>query len=130
MLSVTSQAGAVSSPLSLTIGDASSHQESDSPSVESASPIVDMERKRAVPHVYRDFTNVPDSGGYIRRKTGGVTQPFPDKLHEMLAHVQEPDVVAWLPHGRAFIVRKPKEFTNRIMPRFFRQTKLTSFQRQ
>ena len=87
-------------------------------------------RKRGVPHIYRDFTNVPDATGYIRKKTGGVTQPFPEKLHEMLDQVAEPSVVGWLPHGRAFIVRKPKEFTSQIMPKFFRQTKLTSFQRQ
>jgi hypothetical protein len=87
-------------------------------------------RKRGVPHIYRDFTNVPDATGYVRKKTGGVTQPFPEKLHEMLDQVTEPSVVGWLPHGRAFIVRKPKEFTAQIMPKFFRQTKLTSFQRQ
>ncbi len=87
-------------------------------------------RKRGVPHIYRDFTNVPDTSGYVRKKTGGVTQPFPEKLHEMLDQVDEPNMVGWLPHGRAFIVRKPKEFTAQIMPKFFRQSKLTSFQRQ
>jgi len=87
-------------------------------------------RKRGVPHIYRDYTNVPDTAGYVRKKTGGVTQPFPEKLHEMLDNVNKPAIVGWLPHGRAFIVRKPTEFTAQIMPKFFRQTKLTSFQRQ
>jgi hypothetical protein len=128
---VTPPAGAVPSPSSPTIEDASSHQGPESPSsLSTSSPSLKTARKRGVPHVYRDYTNEPDSSGYIRRKTGGVIQPFPDKLHEMLGNVHEPDVVTWLPHGRAFIVRKPKEFTTRIMPRFFRQTKLTSFQRQ
>lgn len=87
-------------------------------------------RKKSVPHVYRDFSSVTDTTGYVRKKTGGVTQPFPEKLHEMLDQEEEERIVGWLPHGRAFLVRKPKEFTEIVMPKFFRQTKLTSFQRQ
>jgi len=91
--------------------------------------------KHNIPHVYHDYAHVPDSIGFVRKKTGGVTQPFPEKLYEMLANESSPEgdpnsVVSWLPHGRAFIVRKPKLFTSRIMPTYFRQTKLTSFQRQ
>lgn len=92
---------------------------------------------RGVPHVYHDFANVPDAVGYVRKKTGGVTQPFPEKLHELLEMESTPNfaqdltaIVGWLPHGRAFLVRKPKEFTRDVMPKYFRQTKLTSFQRQ
>lgn len=74
-------------------------------------------RKRGVPHVYRDYSNVPDAAGYVRKKTGGVTQPFPEKLHEMLEQENEPSIVSWLPHGRAFLVRKPKHFTSIVMPK-------------
>ena len=35
-----------------------------------------------------------------------------------------------MPHGRAFIVKKPKVFTTNILPRFFKQTKYLSFTRQ
>jgi HSF-type DNA-binding len=94
-----------------------------------------QQQHRGVPHVYHDFANIPDSVGYVRKKTGGVTQPFPEKLHELLEKESTPDfhqnvqaIVGWLPHGRAFLVRKPKEFTRDIMPKYFRQTKLTSFQ--
>ncbi|GAX27452.1 heat shock transcription factor, other eukaryote [Fistulifera solaris] len=88
--------------------------------------------KRGVPHIYHDYSNIPDSIGYVRKKTGGVTQPFPEKLHEMLEAVEEDSrrIVFWLEHGRAFLVQKPKEFTTEIMPKFFKQSKLTSFQRQ
>lgn len=113
------------SPSSSSLGSPSS-----SMPMGSNSPTSKTARKRGVPHIYRDFTNIPDTAGYVRKKTGGVTQPFPEKLHEMLDQVNEPSLVAWLPHGRAFIVRKPKEFTAQIMPKYFRQTKLTSFQRQ
>ncbi len=82
-----------------------------------------------VPHVYHDYINqglwndVDDENDttFIRKKTGGVSQPFPEKLHEMLTTVEqtnEKDIVTWLPHGRAFIVRKPKEFTDYIMPKY------------
>jgi hypothetical protein len=117
---------AAASPTTLSVGSPSSRTSSHG----NSSPTSKTVRKRGVPHIYRDFTAVPDMAGYVRKKTGGVTQPFPEKLHEMLDNVNEPNVVGWLPHGRAFIVRKPKEFTSRIMPKFFRQTKLTSFQRQ
>lgn len=111
-------------------------------SVASAAAAVAMQQQhqqhhRGVPHVYHDFASIPDSVGYVRKKTGGVTQPFPEKLHELLEKESTPDfhenvqaIVGWLPHGRAFLVRKPKEFTRDIMPKYFRQTKLTSFQRQ
>ncbi|KAL7574229.1 hypothetical protein ACA910_012485 [Epithemia clementina (nom. ined.)] len=97
--------------------------------------LVSTGKPRGVPHVYHDFAQVRGPGpAFVRKKTGGVTQPFPEKLHEMLDHEANDDpstaIVSWLPHGRAFIVRKPKEFTTQIMPKYFRQTKLTSFQRQ
>ena len=53
----------------------------------------------------------------IRKKTGGVTTPFPEKLYDMLEAETPSDIVSWLPHGRAFIVRRPKDFTERIMPK-------------
>jgi len=84
------------------------------------------------PHVYHDFSLVPDTAEYSRKKTGGVSTPFPEKLMEMLSRESRMNssIVSWLPHGRAFIVRKPKEFSQKIMHRYFRQTKITSFQRQ
>eukprot|EP00804_Cyclotella_cryptica_P019519 CCRYP_006667-RA/>CCRYP_006667-RA protein AED:0.06 eAED:0.06 QI:474/1/1/1/1/1/2/1893/812 len=113
-------------------------------------------------HVYHDYANLPDTAPIlplshgaaatvattanndesspshpststiVRKKTGGVSQPFPEKLMSMLDNEtrHRPEVVSWLPHGRAFLVRKPKVFTSEIMPEYFRQSKLTSFQRQ
>jgi hypothetical protein len=76
--------------------------------------------KKGVPHVYHDFSNIPDVLGVVRKKTGGVTQPFPEKLHTMLDNDDDPSTVGWLPHGRAFLVRKPAEFTTQIMPKYVR----------
>mmetsp|Transcript_33737 Transcript_33737/g.48843 ORF Transcript_33737/g.48843 Transcript_33737/m.48843 type:complete len:601 (-) Transcript_33737:319-2121(-) len=98
--------------------------------VKSKNNVQSSEKKR-VPHVYHDYGQVPDNN-FVRKKTGGVTQPFPEKLMEMLDKEggRNAHIVCWLPHGRAFIVRKPQEFTTVIMSRYFRQTKITSFQRQ
>lgn len=67
------------------------------------------------------------------RARGGVTAPFPLKLHRLLETAEKEqvsDIVSWLPHGRAFIVRKSKEFVSQVLPKVFKQSKLTSFQRQ
>ena len=71
--------------------------------------------------VVRDMT--PGKNGVQKRARvhrGGVSQPFPEKLHYMLSRVDSEglsDIVSWQPHGRCFIVRKPKEFVTEIMPR-------------
>lgn len=79
--------------------------------------------------VYNDYSEVPDSA-VVRKKTGGgVVKPFPEKLMQILDN-EDSSIVTWLSHGRAFIVRSPKRFASEIMSKYFRQTKITSFQRQ
>jgi hypothetical protein len=39
------------------------------------------------------------------------------------------DLCSWQPHGRAFVVHKPTEFVS-LLPKYFKLTKLASFQRQ
>jgi len=59
--------------------------------------------------------------------------PFPRMLYEMLKVVEkngQTDIVSWQPHGRCFLVHKPEKFIKDIMPKLFRQTKYSSFQRQ
>jgi len=68
-----------------------------------------------------------------RGSRGGVSVPFPTKLHVMLSSVEaegQSDIVSWQPHGRCFVLHKPQEFVDTIMAKYFKQTKLTSFQRQ
>jgi len=62
-----------------------------------------------------------------------VTMSFPPKLHQMLSQTEDDGLtstVRWQPHGRCFIVCDQTQFTEQIMPTYFRQTKFSSFQRQ
>ncbi|KAL7532069.1 hypothetical protein ACHAXR_004409 [Thalassiosira sp. AJA248-18] len=58
---------------------------------------------------------------------------FPTKLYEMLEGAESLDLsaaVSWLPHGRAFIVKDKELFIAKVLLRFFKATKMRSFQRQ
>lgn len=79
-------------------------------------------------------TNPPTKITKLKRgPRGGVYDPFPLKLHRMLDQTLADgldSVVSWLSHGRAFKIHEPKVFADIIMPKFFNQSKFTSFQRQ
>ncbi len=76
----------------------------------------------------------PDPATLANRRTrGGVTEPFPEKLHRMLQEVEEggeSDIISFYPHGRAFAVHNPSRFVSEVMPKYYRQSRLSSFQRQ
>lgn len=94
-------------------------------------------RDHVVQHNYHDHSK-DDYSKYLEIPIackGGVTVPFPMKLYDMLQHIDlnEPElasIVSWQPHGRCFVVKKIKEFTSEVLPRFFDQKKYASFQRQ
>jgi hypothetical protein len=86
-----------------------------------------------VQHHYHDHANENLNELVDNRPCrGGVTTPFPIKLHEMLDRVEEDGnahIVSWQPHGRCFVVHKPKEFKE-LLPSYFKLSKMASFQRQ
>ena len=52
---------------------------------------------------------------------GGVSVAFPLKLHAVLDQVEADGlghVMSWSPHGRCFVIHKPKEFTEHVMPKY------------
>jgi hypothetical protein len=58
---------------------------------------------------------------------------FPWKLHEMLEDAEEEglsSIVSWLPDGKGFKVLDQAFFVTKILPRYSKQTKYKSFQRQ
>jgi len=90
---------------------------------------------QVVQHDYHDHAADPtiDPKSIKHKAKGGVITPFPVKLHGMLDRIEADGlahVVSWQPHGRCFVVHKTKEFVNHVMPKYFKQTKMASFQRQ
>jgi len=98
--------------------------------------------RRFVQHNYRDHADSIPEGGDIDLSvytSDGTfvkklrTAPFPIKLHIMFANMESQhltDITSWFPHGRAFIIHQPKLFVSQIMPQYFKQSKMTSFNRQ
>ena len=70
---------------------------------------------------------------HFRRTRGGVTEPFPEKVHRMLTDAEEngnDDILSFFPHGRAFGIHKPDRFVKEILGKYVRQSQMSSFQRQ
>ena len=89
-------------------------------------PTFQQEKEATVARLKASFKGIRPG----RRNSGGVVQPFPGKLMQVLDRDDIGDVIAWLPHGRAFQVHQHKVFTDNILPRFFKQSKYMSFTRQ
>ena len=55
------------------------------------------------------------------------------KLHQMLSDLERQgrqDIASFLQHGKAFAIHKPREFVRHVMPKYFRMSRFSSFQRQ
>lgn len=92
-----------------------------------------MHPQATVPHEYRDYSNEVVSKPNEHLVRGGPTNHFPEKLQDMLDQVQKDGlehIVSWQPHGRCFVVHDAKGFVSFILPKFFKQSMLASFQRQ
>ncbi len=49
---------------------------------------------------------------------------------EILSNQDIGDVISWLPHGRGFLIYKKKKFAVEVLPKYFKQSKFTSFTRK
>lgn len=77
---------------------------------------------------YLDASLIPDPATDTKK-----AEHFPTKVHRMLSEMEAQGlegIASFLPHGRAFIVHKPHEFATEIMPRYFKMSHFSSFQRQ
>jgi HSF-type DNA-binding len=51
-------------------------------------------------------------------------------MMEILSCQEYDDVLSWIPNGSAFIIYKKKKFLAEVLPKYFKQTKFTSFTRK
>jgi len=74
------------------------------------------------------------NGAKTRDILGGkLIYSFPEKLFQLLDDTYKEgksDIVSFLPDGRAFVLYNKEKFMTDIVPKYFRFSKLTSFQRQ
>lgn len=91
-------------------------------------------RKKSSPYIDASAMADPPDFDLARRRTrGGVIEPFPEKLHRMLLEVEKDGnghIISFFPHGRAFGIHDTDQFEEKIMPKYFKQSRLSSFQRQ
>jgi len=91
-------------------------------------------RKKSSPYIDASAMADPPEFELARRRTrGGVTEPFPEKLHRMLLEIEKDGnghIISFFPHGRSFGIHDTDSFEEKIMPKYFKQSRLSSFQRQ
>merc|ERR1712196_637845 len=56
-------------------------------------------------------------------------QTFPRKLMMMIEQ-EDDDIIKWTDNGEAFFILDTDKITKEVLPKYFRQSKLASFQRQ
>jgi len=55
---------------------------------------------------------------------------FPETLFDVICHQEYGHIIAWLPHGRGFMIHDKDRFAEMILPRHFEGAKFTSFTRR
>lgn len=83
---------------------------------------------------YKDYASVrgndlPELPSNALSKRGAKV-PFHQKLHALLDDNPFEDIISWQPHGRSFSIHKPDRFVAEVMPKYFKQSKFSSFLRQ
>ena len=85
--------------------------------------------------IYQDHAEDPITNrmNYNLEHRRGAKSEFPVILHRLLHNMEELDmehIASWQPHGRAFAVHDLDAFERQVIPRFYKQSRFSSFQRQ
>lgn len=97
-------------------------------------------------YVYRDFSHLPNeaAAAFADDKAGAAgtgddevpltleeikNAKLPAKLNHMLMDPTLQHILSWMPHGRAWKILRPKDFTEVVLPRYFESVNYNSFVR-
>ena len=92
-----------------------------------------LRQERLVDEAAEFTSHSSDGKATIQTKRKGrapSSSSFPTKLYKILCDPTYSEYVAWLPHGRAWRILKPKAFEEDVIPKFFRSDRYASFMRQ
>jgi len=68
-----------------------------------------------------------DDPNLSTKDDSGFVKTFPQRLMELLSREDTSESIAWMPKGDAFVIKNQNSFVEKILPRFFKKTKFTSF---
>ena len=103
-----------------------SHVREDQPVIAHEGQLVklhDPSVSRVDLHYYHDHAADPIIEPWVDNLVKDARKTWPIQLHDMLSSVEADGfahVISWQPHGRCFIVHKPEEFVNDVMPIYFK----------
>jgi hypothetical protein len=63
-----------------------------------------------------------------RNSTGAAA--FLEKLYEILDDDSHSDIISWQPDGASFLIKKVNDFSDFVLPRYFKHNNIQSFVRQ
>jgi len=84
----------------------------------------------AASHADTASTELSQTASFSPSSKSKPSPTFPDRLHAILSNDSLKNIIAWLPSGKSFCIMNKDDFTERILPAYFKETKYASFQRR
>lgn len=81
-----------------------------------------VSNKMSYPKYVDYILKFPPADTVPSKSRGGAKATFPFKVHGLLDYATKTgkeDIIHWLPHGRAFLVRDKDRFESELLPFFF-----------
>jgi len=75
--------------------------------------------------IYHDYSTVKSFTFKVNK-----IPTFPQKFHQIFSEPNLERIITWLPNGRAFKIKDPRIFAQRVLPAHFRTSNYSSFKHQ